>query len=167
MRSITFRTGALCFAVLYFASLVVFLLVTLSISAERIIYTLVAATIEELLFRKFLFKFLRKHLSAVKAISVSSLAFAAVHFNLFHFPFFFFMGVLLSCLYILSKSIWPGCFFHAAENLLEFYFRSTDAGGLAAEALDLSANGVLGMLLMVKMVALIGLVVLAARRRLL
>lgn len=90
---------------LYLVSLVVYSLVTQSISAERIVYAIVAAAIEELLFRKWLFQYLRKHFSAVKAISLSSLAYATVHFNLFHFPFIFFMGVLLSLLFVLSKSI--------------------------------------------------------------
>jgi membrane protease YdiL (CAAX protease family) len=78
----------------------------------------VGPLIEELFFRGFLLAALLRPLGPGRAALVSSVIFSAGHVNIGVMVPFFVSGLLLSWLYLKTRSIWPGFTAHAAQNLL-------------------------------------------------
>lgn len=74
--------------------------------------------IEEVFFRGFLLAALVRPLGSGRAAVVSSAIFSAGHVNIGVMAPFFVSGLLLSWLYLKTRSIWPGFTAHAAQNLL-------------------------------------------------
>lgn len=134
--------------------------------SERTVWILLSATLEELIFRKWLIGFVRRNYSVWTAIAVSAFLFACIHLNLIHFFAFFAMGVLLAVIYVLCKSIWPGVMLHAADNLLFVTLRSPGWSPIGFDSFELTATLALGYLGLAKLVLLAGLLVVLARRRL-
>jgi hypothetical protein len=73
---------------------------------------------EELFFRGFLLAGLIPVIGVVRGMIVSSAIFAAAHILISTFVPIFFLGVLLSWLFIHTKSVWPPFIAHAIWNLL-------------------------------------------------
>lgn len=87
-----------------------------------IILTLSAITagpfLEELLFRKIFFSYLRSYLSVPGAALISSVFFAAMHFSLPHMPVLMFLGLIFQYSYIRSGSLAVPVLLHAMHNLI-------------------------------------------------
>ena len=77
--------------------------------------------VEELFFRGFLLAALVNPLGPVRAAAVGSAIFAAAHLNLAVMVPFFASGLLLSWLYLTTRSLWPPIAAHAAQNLLALW----------------------------------------------
>ena len=73
---------------------------------------------EEVFFRGFLLAALMPPLGAVRAAIVSSAVFAAAHLLFIAMIPLFVTGLLLSWLYVRTRSVWPPIMAHAAQNLL-------------------------------------------------
>ena len=73
---------------------------------------------EEVFYRAFLLGALIKSTGTIRAIAISSIIFAVSHISLGVILPFFISGVLLSFLYIRTKSIWPPLVAHSMQNLL-------------------------------------------------
>ena len=73
---------------------------------------------EEVFFRGFLMAALVEPLGTVRAALLSSLVFAAGHLTLSSLVPLFVTGLLLSWLYVKTRSVWPPMAAHAAQNLL-------------------------------------------------
>lgn len=85
----------------------------------------IPAVTEEIGFRGLMQSILLRALTPKKAIVVSSILFAAAHFNLFGFPYLFLVGVLLGWLLQKTGSLYPGMIIHAAHNFaVIWYFNS-------------------------------------------
>ena len=89
---------------------------------SRLLSTLVIAGwgpfAEEVFFRGFLLAALIPPLGAMRAAAVSSAVFAATHLMLGMMIPVFVTGLLLSWLYLKTRSIWPCIAAHAAQNLI-------------------------------------------------
>ncbi|NVJ98633.1 MAG: CPBP family intramembrane metalloprotease [Alphaproteobacteria bacterium] len=72
--------------------------------------------VEELVFRGYLQSALNRHLPSWMAISLSSLVFAAIHFDLPALPVLLLAGVCLGTLYQLTRSLLPPVILHMAVN---------------------------------------------------
>ena len=73
---------------------------------------------EELFFRGFLLAVLVPALGTVRAAALSSAVFAGAHLALGALAPIFVTGLLLSWLYIKTRSLWPPIMAHAIQNLL-------------------------------------------------
>lgn len=77
--------------------------------------------VEELFFRGFLLSALAGPLGTLRAAAASSIIFAAGHVDLGVMVPFFVSGMLLSWLYLRTRSIWPPLLAHATQNLLALW----------------------------------------------
>jgi membrane protease YdiL (CAAX protease family) len=82
----------------------------------------VAAVLEELLFRGFLQKALENNNGAIFAIFVSSLLFSIVHGNVLWGIQIFLIGILLGWVAWKSNSIFPGMIIHGTNNGIAIIF---------------------------------------------
>jgi membrane protease YdiL (CAAX protease family) len=76
---------------------------------------------EELFFRGFLLTALVGPLGRLRAAAATSVLFAAGHVDIGVMVPFFVSGMLLSWLYLRTRSIWPPFLAHAAQNLLALW----------------------------------------------
>src|SRR5262249_12223962 len=89
-----------------------------------ILSVVVAAAVEEIFFRGFLYTALERSVSPLTAVAISALLFGLLHvvtggaFGAFRFWPSVFMGVLLGLLRMTSGSVWPGLLLHALHNAL-------------------------------------------------
>lgn len=80
---------------------------------------LAAPLAEEVVFRAGLLgTMLRSGCSGGRAMVFSALLFAVFHGNPAQIPVAFLLGLMLGYLYLHSRSLWPGWFAHAANNLI-------------------------------------------------
>jgi membrane protease YdiL (CAAX protease family) len=77
--------------------------------------------VEELFFRGFVLTALVGPMGKFRAAAVTSILFAAGHVDLGAMVPFFVSGMLLSWLYLRTRSIWPPFLAHAAQNLLALW----------------------------------------------
>ena len=73
---------------------------------------------EELFFRVFLFIFLAQFTGKRTAVALSAIMFALSHGSMVYFPYYLLMALLLSLVYLRTKSIFPGIIAHALINLV-------------------------------------------------
>ncbi len=73
---------------------------------------------EEIFFRGFVMSGLVNRCGFAIGLPASAAVFAALHFSLPNLLPIFVIGLLLGGLYHYTKSIWPGVFFHLAQNTL-------------------------------------------------
>ena len=83
--------------------------------------------IEELFFRGFLLTALAGPLGKLRATAVTSAIFAAGHVDLGVMVPFFVSGMLLSWLFLRTRSIWPPFLAHATQNLLALWLITAGA----------------------------------------
>lgn len=74
--------------------------------------------IEEIFFRGFLLAALIPAFGAIRAIAIGAFIFSAAHLMLSTMIPLFVTGLLLSWLYVKTRSIWPPMAAHAAQNLI-------------------------------------------------
>lgn len=72
---------------------------------------------EEILFRGLIFNELKKNMNIVIAVIVQALIFGLAHGNMLQGIYAFILGVILSILYIYTKSIWSNIIGHIVFNL--------------------------------------------------
>ncbi len=78
---------------------------------------------EELLFRGFLLRHLLLNFkSPVKAIVVSALAFALLHFNYIQMIPLIFFGLVLGVMYYITGKLWPSILMHTINNSVNIYW---------------------------------------------
>ena len=92
------------------------------LSAAFFLLCFLPAVTEEIGFRGLMQTILLRALTPRKAIVVSSLLFAAAHFNIPGFPYLFLVGVLLGWLLHKTGSVYPGMIIHAAHNFAVIYY---------------------------------------------
>lgn len=73
---------------------------------------------EEIFFRGFILSALLRYMGPLKALTVASAIFAAQHGNLGMIIPVFMSGLLLSWLYLKTRSIWPPFTVHVSQNLI-------------------------------------------------
>ncbi|WP_163193610.1 CPBP family intramembrane glutamic endopeptidase [Clostridium thermarum] len=73
---------------------------------------------EEIFFRGIILNELQNRINTVASIIISSLIFALFHGNILQGIYTFIMGVLLSLVYIWTRSIWSAITFHITYNFL-------------------------------------------------
>ena len=88
------------------------------LAANVAIVVLVGPFAEEVFFRGFLLTALMPSLGAIRAAAVASALFAVGHVDVGVMVPFFFTGLLLSWLYVRTRSIWPPMLAHAGQNTL-------------------------------------------------
>lgn len=81
---------------------------------------IVAPFIEELVFRKIVFCYVKKYSSTVIATIITSLLFAVVHCSLVKIPALVVIAVFLQMLYLRYKSIYPSIILHMVHNGVTF-----------------------------------------------
>lgn len=77
---------------------------------------LLAPFTEEIMFRGLLFGWLRKKVGSTPAMIISSLLFAAWHFDLNGFVQYFALGLVLSAVYNRTRNLWISILIHALWN---------------------------------------------------
>ena len=88
------------------------------LAANVAIVVLVGPFAEEVFFRGFLLTALMPSVGAFRAAALASALFAAGHIDVGVMVPFFFTGLLLSWLYVRTRSIWPPMLAHAGQNML-------------------------------------------------
>jgi len=83
---------------------------------------LIAPFVEEIFFRGFMLQTLVKKIGKVWGIIITTLIFAAVHFEFGSIMPLIILSLILSVLFIKTESIWPGIIFHIFNNSLAFTF---------------------------------------------
>lgn len=89
-----------------------------SLPGQILLLVIIAPITEEIVYRGLILKGLLKHYSVKKAIIISSLLFAFMHFNIWQGVIAFVLGLLLAWIYIKTKSITPCILAHALHNFL-------------------------------------------------
>lgn len=79
---------------------------------------IIAPVTEELIFRGFMLSALINKWGFKWGIVIGSFMFSIAHFQVQAALLLFLMGMLLSILYIRTKSLWPGIIFHSVNNTL-------------------------------------------------
>jgi membrane protease YdiL (CAAX protease family) len=79
-----------------------------------------APVVEELIFRRIIFSFLKHHFSQLNATIITALLFATMHGSFSLIPIYFSLAVLLQHLYISKKSLYPAIIFHFSYNAVSF-----------------------------------------------
>jgi membrane protease YdiL (CAAX protease family) len=84
--------------------------------------SIIVPLVEEIIFRVYLLNFFKKHSNALCAVIFSTLLFALSHENLLFAPYFIFIGVVLSIIYLKTKTIIPCIVTHGLYNFLVISF---------------------------------------------
>lgn len=71
---------------------------------------------EELIFRGFLYNFLKERWGVWPGVFISALVFAIIHGNVIVGVTAFFLGIILAILYEYSHSLWTSILFHSVNN---------------------------------------------------
>jgi membrane protease YdiL (CAAX protease family) len=90
------------------------------IFVSAVVAILLAPIVEELFFRGFVLRTLYKHIGATWAIIITTLIFASLHFEFQAIVPLLILSLVLSVLFIRTKSIWPGIIFHILNNTIAF-----------------------------------------------
>lgn len=82
------------------------------------IAVILAPTIEEIVFRRVIFSFLRFRLGKISALLLTSAFFAIIHFRIVDFPVLFILGCVWQIQYLYHKSLFPSILYHTFHNSL-------------------------------------------------
>lgn len=83
-----------------------------------LVSTAIVPFIEELFFRGLLLGWLKDRIPVIPAVIFSALAFAAYHQNWDYLLSLFAFGLILSWVFLRTKSLWPAVLAHGAYNLV-------------------------------------------------
>ena len=87
--------------------------------------SLVPAVVEEFIFRALaISEYLESNLGPVSVSVITSLLFAMVHFTPEQLPVYFFSGLVLAALTLLTGSVFPAMAVHFLNNLISLFFES-------------------------------------------
>lgn len=100
----------------------------LSFIVQVISVALLPAICEEFLHRGILLRGIYK-IGSKKAIVISSLLFGLVHFNVNQFFYAFILGMLMSLITIVAKSIYPAIIIHFVNNFVSIYLAAAETYG--------------------------------------
>lgn len=124
---------------------------------SSLIFAVIPAVCEELLFRGVMYNALRRRFGAKMSIFLSALLFAIIHFSILQTMHQFIMGLVLGCLVYFTGSIVYGIIFHFVNNLIVLVLSFADIGKIFV----FSSAGVLEVLLsMLILCVMAGLVIL-------
>lgn len=76
----------------------------------------IAPTIEEIVFRRVIFGFVRLKVGLAAAVIITSALFAGIHMRIVDFPTLFVLGVIWQLLFIFHKSLFPSILYHTFHN---------------------------------------------------
>lgn len=76
---------------------------------------------EELFFRGYITQLLGRYYKPLKTIALSGFLFALFHFEFQSFIPLFILGMIISYLFLRTRSLWPGIFFHILNNSIALY----------------------------------------------
>ncbi|QSZ26468.1 CPBP family intramembrane metalloprotease [Aceticella autotrophica] len=82
---------------------------------------IIGPILEEIIFRGLIFKELRKGMSISTSIILQSTIFAIIHGSIYQGFYAFILGILLSVMFYLSKSIWVPIIIHMASNMVALF----------------------------------------------
>jgi membrane protease YdiL (CAAX protease family) len=99
-------------------------------AAGILMVVMLAAVLEEMLFRGFLQTSLERSGPPAKAVVVTAAVFALLHFNPWWTIQIFALGAALGVLALRSGSIWPGVVIHAVNNAVSMAFVNIDESRL-------------------------------------
>lgn len=86
-----------------------------------IVAVLIAPFFEELFFRGFLLQALIKNVGVTWGIVITTLVFAAIHFEFQSIMPLIILSLVLNVIFIKTKSIYPGIIFHIMNNTISFF----------------------------------------------
>lgn len=89
---------------------------------DLITRALVPAFAEEFFFRGYLQSILLKKARPFIAVLIAGFVFAASHFNLQLFPFYFILGIIFGVIVLKTGNIWPAVVAHAINNTIAIIF---------------------------------------------
>jgi len=95
----------------------------LTIILTAITVTILAPFVEEIFFRGFILQGLMKRIGKYWAAIVSAGLFSVLHLQLGNIIPLFIIGLILSALFIQTKSIWPSIWLHFMVNSIAFTFQ--------------------------------------------
>ena len=81
---------------------------------------IIAPFTEELFFRGFMLQTISKNISPAWGVILTTMIFAAVHFEFQSIMPLIILSLVLNILFIKTKSIWPGIIFHIMNNTIAF-----------------------------------------------
>ncbi|MFS4418818.1 lysostaphin resistance A-like protein [Maribacter sp. 2307ULW6-5] len=90
------------------------------LSHNFIISILLAPILEEYIYRYVIFEKLSEEFSLVLSILITSFLFSLMHSDLNGFLGYFFVSVVLTYLYSISKNLWLNIIFHSGFNVLSY-----------------------------------------------
>ncbi len=88
-----------------------------------------AAVVEETIFRGFFQQALEEHMDVTKGVIYASLAWAAIHANLFLTVQIFLFGFFLGWLAWRTNSVYPALFCHAFNNAIAVWYANSEHSG--------------------------------------
>ncbi len=98
---------------------------------------------EEILFRGVIANGLKTK-SVIKMVMISSLAFALVHFGLHQFVYQFFLGIMLSLVFMYTNKLWLAMLLHFLNNFLVLIFSHFNFSYTIYESITI--NGVIDVI---------------------
>lgn len=101
---------------------------TVSFLIDAVLVAVLPAICEELLHRGLLLNEISR-IGYKKAILISSLLFAFIHFNINQFSYAFVLGLLMGVITVASKTLWPAIIIHFTNNFLSVYLSAAKANG--------------------------------------
>jgi len=93
---------------------------TLALTVAGIIIVILAPIVEEVFFRGFLLQSFASKIGWKYSAILTSAIFAVVHFRFESVIPIYILGIVMSVLFIRTRSIWPGIIFHIINNLIAF-----------------------------------------------
>ncbi|MFA7229781.1 MAG: type II CAAX endopeptidase family protein [Victivallaceae bacterium] len=79
-----------------------------------------APVTEEIIFRRLIFGFVAARTGVIMAMTLTSLAFAAIHFSIVQLPGLFLLGMAFQIFYLRFNSLYPAILLHAFNNTIAF-----------------------------------------------
>jgi sodium transport system permease protein len=133
-----------------------------------LLFGLVPAVAEELLFRGFLLSGVRQGMRKWSSIGIAAAVFGVFHFLVDRMPVTALLGVVLGYLCWQCRSIWPGILAHALHNssvvVLARMRGLTERLGIAGDDLDAAAHFPMRLVVPAAILFVVGLAIAAALR---
>lgn len=99
-----------------------------SFLVDVLIVAIIPAFCEEFLHRGLVLQGI-KHAGFKKAIVISSMLFALLHFNIKQVSYAFVIGLILGFVSVVAKNIWPSIIIHFINNFISTYLDYAEANG--------------------------------------
>ena len=83
-----------------------------------VLAVIISPVLEEIFFRRFMYRSLKKNVGVFLAVITTSFFFAVVHLNLYAFPVLFVLGIILNIIYEKDNTIFSPILLHSIFNLV-------------------------------------------------